>query len=492
MTLTLTIRNFDRLDNGMPAEYVLHRRGALIGRATTNDWCLPDPRKYISSKHAEVSFAGGFYTLTDISLNGVFLNGSADRMPGPRRIEDGDLFAFGQYEVVARLTGEAIAAVEDEAEASRPSGDRQWRGWEAGIPPVPPAPPVADDGWGPAPLPPPGSSPAAAARHPGGDGWTPSARMPDPPRASTWEAEAPPSPPASAWSSAAPDRPPPPLPDDIWGKMDEGNIVDWARGGFGHPEAPLGDPLGLDKPAPIDARRHAEPQAIPSWGPPGISPATWTPHHSAQQEPPLHPAAPPAAGEQGDLFDAFLEGAGVDPGQLKEELEDTMVRAGELLRHLVAGLFLMVEARARAKSQMGAEVTSFSFDGNNPLKFASSPEEALALLLSPPQRGFVDGTLAVEEAFFDLQSHQVATLKAMQGALKATLDRFSPRAIRQRAEAQGMLAKILPNAREAALWKAYEKEFGGVAQGSDEAFIDVFAREFRDAYQEQSARQPRR
>ena len=53
---------------------------------------------------------------------------------------------------------------------------------------------------------------------------------------------------------------------------------------------------------------------------------------------------------------------------------------------------------------------------------------------------------AVEDAFYDLQSHQMATLKAMQGALRATLDRFSPESIRNRAETQGFLASILPAA----------------------------------------------
>jgi type VI secretion system protein ImpI/type VI secretion system protein len=73
----------------------------------------------------------------------------------------------------------------------------------------------------------------------------------------------------------------------------------------------------------------------------------------------------------------------------------------------------------------------------------------------------------------------------MQGALRTTLDRFSPGAIRKRAEHRGLLARILPSARDAALWQAYEKEFGGVAQGSDEAFMDMFAKEFRRAYEEQ-------
>jgi type VI secretion system protein len=91
---------------------------------------------------------------------------------------------------------------------------------------------------------------------------------------------------------------------------------------------------------------------------------------------------------------------------------------------------------------------------------------------------------AIEDAFKDLQAHQLATLMAMQGALRATLERFAPNAIRDRAESQGLLGKILPATRDAALWKAYEREFSGVAIGSDEAFMDMFAKEFRRAYEE--------
>ena len=83
---------------------------------------------------------------------------------------------------------------------------------------------------------------------------------------------------------------------------------------------------------------------------------------------------------------------------------------------------------------MGAESTRLELHGNNPIKFARSPEQALAQLLNPPERGFMDSNRAVEDSFYDLQSHQMATLKAMQGALRATLDRFAPESIRNRAE----------------------------------------------------------
>ena len=184
---------------------------------------------------------------------------------------------------------------------------------------------------------------------------------------------------------------------------------------------------------------------------------------------------------------AFLVGAGLQPNDLKVTGAQAMTSAGSALRRVIAGLVVMLEARARAKAQLGAQGTSLEFDGNNPLKFARAPEKAIAQLLNPPERGFMSADRAIDDAFRDLQAHQMATLTAMQGALAATLARFSPQAIRDRAESQGFLSKLLPGGREATLWQAYEREFEGVARGSDEAFMDVFAKEFRQAYERVSA-----
>jgi type VI secretion system FHA domain protein len=133
---------------------------------------------------------------------------------------------------------------------------------------------------------------------------------------------------------------------------------------------------------------------------------------------------------------------------------------------------------------MGAQGTGLEISGNNPLKFARTPEQALKHVLNPAERGFMEADRAVEEGWKDLQAHQLATLKAMQGALRSTLERFSPKAIRARAETRGLLEKIMPGAKDAAMWKAYEREFSGVAFDSDEAFMDMFAKEFRKAYDE--------
>jgi type VI secretion system FHA domain protein len=517
MTLTLSIRNTASLENGMPTELVLHQRGAIIGRGSTCDWCLPDPRRHISSRHCEIRFRDDCYWLTDTSTNGTFVNDSADPLQGEHKIDQGDLILVGDYEIGADLTG-SDAALDEQPPAAEQSF-AGWDGWAENAPPSsgaaaqdewgePQEQPTAAQRWepsvsggGPEPVQSSGIA-GPAARPPGRgfewgerrpvaeevpdtDSWGPTHDAPDmPDPGSVWEGPQAAPDQSSGWSSAAADRPRPAGPADIWGQIAEDNVVDWARGGFGSPaEPPPSDPLGLEEDNSINE--------MPLRPPPEA-------HDSAQSAPPprrrtraaskpAQPvAAPAAAADIERLLAEFLKAAGVPPEELKGPPAQAVPRAGGLLRRLIAGLVVLVEARARAKSQMGAESTRLEFDGNNPIKFARSPEQALAQLLSPPERGFMDAERAVEDAFYDLQSHQMATLKAMQGALRATLDRFSPEAIRQRAETGGFLASILPAAKDATLWRAYEREFSGVARGSDEAFMDVFAKEFRKAYEEQS------
>ncbi|HZZ87401.1 MAG TPA: type VI secretion system-associated FHA domain protein TagH, partial [Caulobacteraceae bacterium] len=340
----------------------------------------------------------------------------------------------------------------------------------------------------------------------------------------------------SGWSSPVSQAPPPPSAVDVWGQLAASNVVDWARGGFGEAQRdapdPLGlgsagsprlrqDPLGLAPPTPPSPPpQFSNPSPTPVAPAPGAgwaaqpgappppawaaSPSAATPPAAAPVYPPppapaapawtsqQPPAAQPAIQAVEAELAAFLIAAGLQPSDLKVSGPQALTAAGSALRRVIAGLVVMLEARARAKAQLGAQGTSLEFDGNNPLKFARQPEKAVAQLLNPPERGFMSSDRAIDDAFRDLQAHQMATLQAMQGALASTLARFSPQAIRDRAESQGFLAKLLPGGREATLWHAYEREFEGVARGSDEAFMDVFAKEFRQAYERVSAEMKRK
>ncbi len=269
------------------------------------------------------------------------------------------------------------------------------------------------------------------------------------PMAQNWSA------PRAETAPVAAERAPPAADaDDVWGRFTSSNTVDWARGGFGDPA-----------PAPQS---------------PAISP-------SVAPTPVDAPMRLPSAPTDDGAWQAFLAASGVPADLLKGPPREAGAAAGAVMKRLVAGLVVMLEARARAKAQLGAQSTTLELSGNNPLKFARSPDRVLAQLLNPPERGFMEPGRAVEDSFQDLQAHQMATLAAMQGALRSTLERFSPDAIGARAETRGLLAKILPSARNAALWEAYVKEFDGVARGSEEAFLDIFSKAFKAAYEKAAA-----
>jgi type VI secretion system FHA domain protein len=275
------------------------------------------------------------------------------------------------------------------------------------------------------------------------------AQPPVPPE--PWPGEPSPDSAAGAWS---PGVPPPPAPP---------------------PYAPPREDTAYPAPPPVRVR--PSPVAAPVAAPVAPQPDAAVP-----------PATPTPAARPDAVFAALLHELGVPASQLKLSPEETAAKTGRMLRHLIAGLMILLEARARAKEEMGAAGTALSFDGNNPLKFARNVDQALAMMLNPQLRGYMEAENGIEEAYRDLQAHQIATLKAMQGALRETLNRFSPAAIKARTKQDGLLAKVMPGQREAALWKAYEAQFSGVAEGSAEAFLEVFSREFRKAYEEANRR----
>ena len=363
MILKLSIRKPETVAGKGEPEFSLAKSDATIGRSKACDWSLPDDKNYISSRHCQISFRDGGYHLKDISTNGTLLNGGSERMAGERKIEPGDVFLIGQYQVVATLgegteetTAVGVAEAAPATSEPAPSFAGSTSTWSRG----------ADGGVSAAEAP----VPIAAALSPA---------------ASQREAV----PQQGVAGSADEDEP-----SEAFTQFISANDLDWARSGFGS---------GAAAPAPVDGS---------------------------------------------DPIETFMTSAGLQRGDSNLSPSELMARAGGLIRRLVSGMVVMVESRARAKSQMGAESTSLQIEGNNPIKFARTPEAALKQLLNPKERGFMEAEKAIEDGYLDLQSHQVATLSAIPGSLKATLERFSPGSIKRRAENMGVLTRVIPAMRD--------------------------------------------
>jgi predicted component of type VI protein secretion system len=105
MLLALSIISGQSGELGATAYKVFDERGGSIGRIAGNDWVLPDPQNFVSSRHARVSAAGGTFYLEDTSSNGTFINApdQAASRGTPQPLNDGDRLYIGDYEIIVQI-----------------------------------------------------------------------------------------------------------------------------------------------------------------------------------------------------------------------------------------------------------------------------------------------------------------------------------------------------------------------------------------------------
>lgn len=102
MLIRLQISNVEVAGPDVVLVYRARDRSFEIGREG-RDWALPDPDKFISSRHCEVRFEDGAFWLHDTSRNGTFVNGSSERVAGPYRLAKGDRLKIGRYVIGVSL-----------------------------------------------------------------------------------------------------------------------------------------------------------------------------------------------------------------------------------------------------------------------------------------------------------------------------------------------------------------------------------------------------
>lgn|GEM_PF-1150196 len=548
MTLVLRIENAQgTLANGEPSEFRIERHRLMIGRDDGGraDWRLPDPQRTVSAEHGLVEYRDGTYFLQDVSRNGLFVNGDYQRLaPREHLLVRGDRIIVGPYDIVVVEGPEpSVQSGYGNGQQGAAGGGQAWGGWSTPIanpheiapaadlksfgrePPKPvfqsggamlgsfTAPPAPDGGdvwgklfgaetgaggppWG-APIEPVVAAPSAV----------PSWGVPTVPMPTSDVAPAAPS--APAWAVPTPSAPD--TTNAGWGATEEqakstpstpawmvptipSEAIDRATlAAAPQPNDFVGSP---DFDARDDHETQSDAQIIAAAVELGgdeptesenSEPIEPTTPHLAFVEPPKDRArevvnAPEVSSSE--ALSAFLQGAGLSAdafGNLPPEA--ALAAAGARYRALVEGLVRMMEARARAKHELGVRSTVYA---KNPLKFLQGVQAAQALI-KPIGVGYLEGGAAVQEAFTDLQAHQIAMMLGMREAVRATVARFGPDAIEKRAGSKGLLGSILPGQRKAQLYEAYEKEWEALAGTSDEAFLDVFAKAFRKAYDEVSS-----
>lgn len=157
-------------------------------------------------------------------------------------------------------------------------------------------------------------------------------------------------------------------------------------------------------------------------------------------------------------------------------------RVGELLSQLLAGLVATLATRRSIKNTLRVAHTEVKIDGNNPLKHAVTPVEALFGLVQGDRAGYLPVDRAIHEVFRDLADHELALVEGVEAALKHVVGLVSPEAIEQ-AVAQSAPKSTLGwlGRGESQFWRMYRTRFADFL-GNGRAFSGHFLPAFRDAY----------
>jgi type VI secretion system FHA domain protein len=233
----------------------------------------------------------------------------------------------------------------------------------------------------------------------------------------------------------------------------------------------------------IPQHRPPTPAAPPpqQYAPPAPPP----PPQYAPPPPPI--TAPPptlraanAAAAAGDVLGAFLAGAGMSA---RPESPDAMMfSVGAAFRAMVSGIRQALIARSSIKGEFRIEQTMIRARGNNPLKFSADDDDALSALLGVGRRTDVKAEAAVADALRDMRLHELATVAAMQGAVRAMLAQLDPARLRAEADNAGGM-NLLPAQKKARAFEAYEKLHDNVTRALADDFDSVFGKSFARAYE---------
>jgi predicted component of type VI protein secretion system len=138
------------------------------------------------------------------------------------------------------------------------------------------------------------------------------------------------------------------------------------------------------------------------------------------------PARKASSPSKSESFDAFCEGAQLDPCHfVAEDPVRLMKEAGAIYRQIVVGLGGLLRARSEVREQMASERTAISHRDNNLIKWAPAQRLLIDLLINK-EEGFIGGAAAIKASLRDLESHLISVMAGHQSALRAILDHLRP------------------------------------------------------------------
>jgi type VI secretion system protein ImpI/type VI secretion system protein len=428
---------------GPTAYKVFDERGGSIGRLDNNDWTLPDPDKFVSSRHAVLKFKAGAFYLEDTSTNGTFINAREQPVSKsePTLMRDGDRIFIGDYEILVQIIDYGAAAPELMAVPATAGTQSPPRA----VPqPTLPLPRLSMPHSGLAtemglqtgdPL-------AVIVGRAGGH-----AAFDDP---AVFDGEAPVPVPTAA---AAPG--PGALPEPF--SFESAIPLDWQLTGS--------RTLRPATPALVSV--------LPAIGPP---PSAITPMASTLG------AAPTASAASGGGAPEVLAGLGLDPTRVDPSIYQQL--AG-IIRIVVQGMLGVLQARAEVKNNFRMSMTSIRPVENTPLKFSLNADDALHNLFVKRNPGYLGPPEAFYEGFQDIAFHQMAMLAGIRAAYDSMLGKFHPARLEELYTRKLRRTSVLNLGNRLKFWEMYREQFEDLEKDHEANFQLLFGEEFARAYNEQ-------
>ena len=531
MSLILSVTSSSDQILKQKMEYEFNEEGGTIGRKLTNTWVLPDECRHLSGSHATIEYKNGVYSIIDTSTNGVFVNGSAKALGRGLRaeLENGSQLVMGTYNIevhlnikpeVANETAELMADdvfadLDDEEPAANATSDIN----------------VVEDKNSADPLKPDVGAKAEVDHFQSQDDSTDIGSddpffefgefstdddiIEIPEKQSTAEGDNHQE--FDSFFEAPKIRS---IPDDTglfkepvlddkksrqqkpefetgmipnnWDAISSSQSGSPTKGAFDDFLTGIGDPFETPKECDVDlssASSEAKPNTDDSVSidkyqtekQPKVSPKT------NNHEPSLNESS--RNSEHSDhLMHSFIKGLGLDDKDLKHSLSDKhLLMAGKLFRIAVQGTMEVLQSRAEIKNEMRMDMTTIQPTQNNPIKFALSTNEALSKLLIQKNQSYMNPEQAMEEAYDDIKSHQVAIISGIQASLVYVLKRFQPENLIKRLEKESPIGSSIPIHRKAKLWDKFEDLYDTIEAEAEDDFNRLFGQEFAKAYDEQVA-----
>lgn len=221
-------------------------------------------------------------------------------------------------------------------------------------------------------------------------------------------------------------------------------------------------------------------------------PADYDPLADAQKSAPTNSSQGTTTGnaplQLDPILAALLEGMGLSPSSVSMKPVELARLAGVLLRELTAGTMAACITRSLTKSETQLDVTLLNGRANNPLKFFPKAEQALTQFFSTPSSAYLSPELAIQGAFDDLRTHELAMIAASRAAMSDVLRQISPPEIEQQLKTEGALDHVFQSHRKARCWDGLIQRYAALDMQSEEDAQRFYARQFSLAYAQQIAR----